>query len=134
MRASPVHAPTYFAFTDVIDGAISHWRHHSQQGHNGFCCAYQLLLHLAPPHEGLRAHRVTRALRSSTYRELVQRGLDVRADLGIILYCRIHTQLHTTVPGGDETAVTQSIGEVVRQLPAALTALRPDVVVVHGDR
>ncbi|XP_041112570.1 bifunctional UDP-N-acetylglucosamine 2-epimerase/N-acetylmannosamine kinase isoform X2 [Polyodon spathula] len=46
----------------------------------------------------------------------------------------IHTKLHTIVRGEDESAMVESVGLALVKLPDVLNRLRPDVMIVHGDR
>ncbi|RXM32977.1 Bifunctional UDP-N-acetylglucosamine 2-epimerase/N-acetylmannosamine kinase [Acipenser ruthenus] len=46
----------------------------------------------------------------------------------------IHTKLHTIVRGEDESAMVESVGLALIKLPDVLNQLRPDVMIVHGDR
>ncbi|XP_062985167.1 bifunctional UDP-N-acetylglucosamine 2-epimerase/N-acetylmannosamine kinase isoform X2 [Elgaria multicarinata webbii] len=46
----------------------------------------------------------------------------------------IHTRLHTIVRGEDEAAMVESVGLALVKLPDVLNRLKPDVVIVHGDR
>ncbi|XP_038837652.1 bifunctional UDP-N-acetylglucosamine 2-epimerase/N-acetylmannosamine kinase isoform X1 [Salvelinus namaycush] len=46
----------------------------------------------------------------------------------------IGSKLHTIVRGEDEAAMVESVGLALVKLPDVLHRLRPDVLVVHGDR
>ncbi|XP_065262577.1 bifunctional UDP-N-acetylglucosamine 2-epimerase/N-acetylmannosamine kinase isoform X3 [Emys orbicularis] len=46
----------------------------------------------------------------------------------------IHTRLHTIVRGEDEAAMVESVGLALVKLPDVLNRLKPDIVIVHGDR
>ncbi|XP_034043370.1 bifunctional UDP-N-acetylglucosamine 2-epimerase/N-acetylmannosamine kinase isoform X2 [Thalassophryne amazonica] len=46
----------------------------------------------------------------------------------------IDSKLHTIVRGEDEAAMVESVGLALVKLPDVLQRLRPDVLVVHGDR
>ncbi|KAF7655925.1 hypothetical protein LDENG_00048260 [Lucifuga dentata] len=46
----------------------------------------------------------------------------------------IGSKLHTIVRGEDEAAMVESVGLALVKLPDVLQRLRPDVLVVHGDR
>ncbi|XP_010167221.1 bifunctional UDP-N-acetylglucosamine 2-epimerase/N-acetylmannosamine kinase isoform X2 [Antrostomus carolinensis] len=46
----------------------------------------------------------------------------------------IHTRLHTIVRGEDEAAMVESVGLALVKLPDVLNRLKPDVMIVHGDR
>ncbi|NWY06371.1 GLCNE kinase, partial [Nothoprocta ornata] len=46
----------------------------------------------------------------------------------------IHTRLHTIVRGEDEAAMVESVGLALVKLPDVLNRLRPDIMIVHGDR
>ncbi|KAJ8377847.1 hypothetical protein AAFF_G00250790 [Aldrovandia affinis] len=46
----------------------------------------------------------------------------------------IGSKLHTIVRGEDEAAMVESVGLALVKLPDVLRRLRPDVLVVHGDR
>lgn len=58
----------------------------------------------------------------STYRYIEQDGIP------------IDSRLHTIVRGEDEAAMVESIGLSMVKLPDVLLRLRPDVLIVHGDR
>ncbi|XP_008936545.1 PREDICTED: bifunctional UDP-N-acetylglucosamine 2-epimerase/N-acetylmannosamine kinase isoform X2 [Merops nubicus] len=46
----------------------------------------------------------------------------------------IHTRLHTIVRGEDEAAMVESVGLALVKLPDVLNRLKPDIMIVHGDR
>ncbi|PWA14909.1 hypothetical protein CCH79_00014216 [Gambusia affinis] len=46
----------------------------------------------------------------------------------------IGSKLHTIVRGEDEAAMVESVGLALVKLPDVLQRLRPDILVVHGDR
>ncbi|XP_055765089.1 bifunctional UDP-N-acetylglucosamine 2-epimerase/N-acetylmannosamine kinase-like isoform X4 [Salvelinus fontinalis] len=46
----------------------------------------------------------------------------------------IGSKLHTIVRGEDEAAMVESVGLALVKLPDVLHRLRPDILVVHGDR
>ncbi|XP_041789236.1 bifunctional UDP-N-acetylglucosamine 2-epimerase/N-acetylmannosamine kinase isoform X1 [Chelmon rostratus] len=46
----------------------------------------------------------------------------------------ISSKLHTIVRGEDEAAMVESVGLALVKLPDVLQRLRPDILVVHGDR
>uniref|UniRef100_A0A8C8M918 UDP-N-acetylglucosamine 2-epimerase domain-containing protein n=1 Tax=Oncorhynchus tshawytscha TaxID=74940 RepID=A0A8C8M918_ONCTS len=46
----------------------------------------------------------------------------------------IGSKLHTIVRGEDEAAMVESVGLALVKLPDVLHRLRPDVLIVHGDR
>eukprot|EP00062_Callorhinchus_milii_P007539 gi/632949287/ref/XP_007890073.1/ PREDICTED: bifunctional UDP-N-acetylglucosamine 2-epimerase/N-acetylmannosamine kinase [Callorhinchus milii] len=46
----------------------------------------------------------------------------------------INTSLHTIVRGEDEAAMVESVGLALVKLPDVLNRLKPDVMIVHGDR
>ncbi|XP_051890719.1 bifunctional UDP-N-acetylglucosamine 2-epimerase/N-acetylmannosamine kinase isoform X2 [Pristis pectinata] len=46
----------------------------------------------------------------------------------------INTRLHTIVRGEDEAAMVESVGLALVKLPDVLNRLKPDVMIVHGDR
>lgn len=58
----------------------------------------------------------------STYRYIEQDGID------------IDSRLHTIVRGEDEAAMVESIGLAMVKLPDVLLRLKPDILIVHGDR
>ncbi|CAH1277404.1 GNE [Branchiostoma lanceolatum] len=58
----------------------------------------------------------------STYRIIQQDGFDVEG------------YLHTIVRGEDEAAMAESVGLALVKLPDVLTRLKPDLLIVHGDR
>lgn len=59
---------------------------------------------------------------SNTYRMIEQDDFD------------IHTRLHTIVRGEDEAAMVESVGLALVKLPDVLNRLKPDIMIVHGDR
>lgn len=59
---------------------------------------------------------------SNTYRMIEQDDFD------------IHTRLHTIVRGEDEAAMVESVGLALVKLPDVLNRLKPDIVIIHGDR
>uniref|UniRef100_A0ABI7WWM8 UDP-N-acetylglucosamine 2-epimerase domain-containing protein n=4 Tax=Felidae TaxID=9681 RepID=A0ABI7WWM8_FELCA len=46
----------------------------------------------------------------------------------------INTRLHTIVRGEDEAAMVESVGLALVKLPDVLNRLKPDIMIVHGDR
>lgn len=46
----------------------------------------------------------------------------------------ISSKLHTIVRGEDEAAMVESVGLALVKLPDVLQRLRPDILVIHGDR
>ncbi|GCC18644.1 hypothetical protein chiPu_0020851 [Chiloscyllium punctatum] len=46
----------------------------------------------------------------------------------------INTSLHTIVRGEDEAAMVESVGLALVKLPDVLNRLKPDLMIVHGDR
>uniref|UniRef100_A0A8C4GHU3 Glucosamine (UDP-N-acetyl)-2-epimerase/N-acetylmannosamine kinase n=1 Tax=Dicentrarchus labrax TaxID=13489 RepID=A0A8C4GHU3_DICLA len=46
----------------------------------------------------------------------------------------IGSKLHTIVRGEDEAAMVESVGLALVKLPDVLQRLRPDILVIHGDR
>ncbi|XP_006008242.1 bifunctional UDP-N-acetylglucosamine 2-epimerase/N-acetylmannosamine kinase [Latimeria chalumnae] len=46
----------------------------------------------------------------------------------------IDTRLHTIVRGEDEAAMVESVGLALVKLPDVLIRLKPDIMIVHGDR
>uniref|UniRef100_A0A8C8DI77 Glucosamine (UDP-N-acetyl)-2-epimerase/N-acetylmannosamine kinase n=1 Tax=Oryzias sinensis TaxID=183150 RepID=A0A8C8DI77_9TELE len=46
----------------------------------------------------------------------------------------IDSKLHTIVRGEDEAAMVESVGLALVKLPDVLQRLRPDILIVHGDR
>uniref|UniRef100_A0A1W7RH68 Bifunctional UDP-N-acetylglucosamine 2-epimerase/N-acetylmannosamine kinase n=1 Tax=Agkistrodon contortrix contortrix TaxID=8713 RepID=A0A1W7RH68_AGKCO len=46
----------------------------------------------------------------------------------------IHSRLHTIVRGEDEAAMVESVGLALVKLPDVLNRLKPDIMIVHGDR
>ncbi|CAL8334066.1 unnamed protein product [Lota lota] len=46
----------------------------------------------------------------------------------------VSSKLHTIVRGEDEAAMVESVGLALVKLPDVLQRLRPDILVVHGDR
>uniref|UniRef100_A0A3Q2ZB17 Glucosamine (UDP-N-acetyl)-2-epimerase/N-acetylmannosamine kinase n=1 Tax=Hippocampus comes TaxID=109280 RepID=A0A3Q2ZB17_HIPCM len=46
----------------------------------------------------------------------------------------ISSKLHTIVRGEDEAAMVESVGLALVKLPDVLQRLRPDLVIIHGDR
>ncbi|XP_034543415.1 bifunctional UDP-N-acetylglucosamine 2-epimerase/N-acetylmannosamine kinase-like [Notolabrus celidotus] len=46
----------------------------------------------------------------------------------------IKSKLHTIVRGEDEAAMVESVGLALVKLPDVLQRLRPDILIVHGDR
>ncbi|XP_027873864.1 bifunctional UDP-N-acetylglucosamine 2-epimerase/N-acetylmannosamine kinase isoform X2 [Xiphophorus couchianus] len=46
----------------------------------------------------------------------------------------IGSKLHTIVRGEDEAAMVESVGLALVKLPDVLQRLRPDILIVHGDR
>ncbi|XP_061625354.1 bifunctional UDP-N-acetylglucosamine 2-epimerase/N-acetylmannosamine kinase isoform X1 [Phyllopteryx taeniolatus] len=46
----------------------------------------------------------------------------------------ISSKLHTIVRGEDEAAMVESVGLALVKLPDVLQRLRPDIVIIHGDR
>lgn len=46
----------------------------------------------------------------------------------------IDSRLHTIVRGEDEAAMVESVGLAMVKLPDIMLRLKPDVVIVHGDR
>ncbi|XP_051785865.1 bifunctional UDP-N-acetylglucosamine 2-epimerase/N-acetylmannosamine kinase isoform X2 [Erpetoichthys calabaricus] len=46
----------------------------------------------------------------------------------------IHAKLHTIVRGEDEASMVESVGLALVKLPDVLNRLKPDVMIVHGDR
>ncbi|XP_061736399.1 bifunctional UDP-N-acetylglucosamine 2-epimerase/N-acetylmannosamine kinase-like [Nerophis ophidion] len=46
----------------------------------------------------------------------------------------ISSKLHTIVRGEDEAAMVESVGLALVKLPDVLQRLRPDILIVHGDR
>ncbi|XP_072351285.1 bifunctional UDP-N-acetylglucosamine 2-epimerase/N-acetylmannosamine kinase [Scyliorhinus torazame] len=46
----------------------------------------------------------------------------------------ISTSLHTIVRGEDEAAMVESVGLALVKLPDVLNRLKPDLMIVHGDR
>uniref|UniRef100_A0A803SL01 UDP-N-acetylglucosamine 2-epimerase domain-containing protein n=1 Tax=Anolis carolinensis TaxID=28377 RepID=A0A803SL01_ANOCA len=46
----------------------------------------------------------------------------------------IHTRLHTIVRGEDEASMVESVGLALVKLPDVLNRLKPDIMIVHGDR
>ncbi|XP_071947145.1 bifunctional UDP-N-acetylglucosamine 2-epimerase/N-acetylmannosamine kinase-like [Antedon mediterranea] len=58
----------------------------------------------------------------STYRLIEQDGFPVDA------------KLHTIVRGEDEAAMVESVGLALVKLPDVLLRVKPDVLIVHGDR
>uniref|UniRef100_A0A4W3J3G3 Bifunctional UDP-N-acetylglucosamine 2-epimerase/N-acetylmannosamine kinase n=1 Tax=Callorhinchus milii TaxID=7868 RepID=A0A4W3J3G3_CALMI len=61
-------------------------------------------------------------LSRNTYRMIEQDDFD------------INTSLHTIVRGEDEAAMVESVGLALVKLPDVLNRLKPDVMIVHGDR
>ncbi|XP_073405747.1 bifunctional UDP-N-acetylglucosamine 2-epimerase/N-acetylmannosamine kinase isoform X1 [Dendrobates tinctorius] len=58
----------------------------------------------------------------NTYRMIEQDDFDIQA------------RLHTIVRGEDEAAMVESVGLALVKLPDVLNRLRPDIIIVHGDR
>ncbi|XP_077331514.1 bifunctional UDP-N-acetylglucosamine 2-epimerase/N-acetylmannosamine kinase isoform X2 [Lithobates pipiens] len=58
----------------------------------------------------------------NTYRMIEQDDFDIQA------------RLHTIVRGEDEAAMVESVGLALVKLPDVLNRLKPDIIVVHGDR
>ncbi|KAM4708402.1 bifunctional UDP-N-acetylglucosamine 2-epimerase/N-acetylmannosamine kinase isoform 1-T1 [Discoglossus pictus] len=58
----------------------------------------------------------------NTYRMIEQDDFDIQA------------RLHTIVRGEDEAAMVESVGLALVKLPDVLNRLKPDMIVVHGDR
>ena len=58
----------------------------------------------------------------STYRYIEQDGI------------YIDSRLHTIVRGEDEAAMVESVGLAMVKLPDVLLRLKPDVLIIHGDR
>ncbi|TRY85740.1 hypothetical protein DNTS_031921, partial [Danionella cerebrum] len=58
----------------------------------------------------------------NTFRMIVQDEFD------------IGSQLHTIVRGEDEAAMVESVGLALVKLPDVLQRLKPDILLVHGDR
>ncbi|MBN3305564.1 GLCNE kinase, partial [Amia calva] len=58
----------------------------------------------------------------NTYRMIEQDDFDITS------------KLHTIVRGEDEAAMVESVGLALVKLPDVLHRLRPDVLIVHGDR
>ncbi|XP_030050216.1 bifunctional UDP-N-acetylglucosamine 2-epimerase/N-acetylmannosamine kinase isoform X2 [Microcaecilia unicolor] len=58
----------------------------------------------------------------NTYRMIEQDDFDIQA------------RLHTIVRGEDEAAMVESVGLALVKLPDVLNRLKPDILVVHGDR
>ncbi|XP_072177167.1 bifunctional UDP-N-acetylglucosamine 2-epimerase/N-acetylmannosamine kinase-like [Diadema setosum] len=58
----------------------------------------------------------------STYRLIEKDGI------------RIDSRLHTIVRGEDEAAMVESVGLAMVKLPDVMLRLKPDVLIVHGDR
>lgn len=46
----------------------------------------------------------------------------------------IPTKLHTIVRGEDEAAMVESVGLALVKLPDVLNRIKPDMIIVHGDR
>lgn len=46
----------------------------------------------------------------------------------------IGSKLHTIVRGEDEAAMVESVGLALVKLPDVIQRLKPDILVVHGDR
>ncbi|KAM7010133.1 LOW QUALITY PROTEIN: bifunctional UDP-N-acetylglucosamine 2-epimerase/N-acetylmannosamine kinase-like [Tautogolabrus adspersus] len=46
----------------------------------------------------------------------------------------ISSKLHTIVRGEDEAAMVESVGLALVKLPDVLQRLRPDILIIHGDR
>ncbi|XP_043920242.1 bifunctional UDP-N-acetylglucosamine 2-epimerase/N-acetylmannosamine kinase [Protopterus annectens] len=46
----------------------------------------------------------------------------------------IPTKLHTIVRGEDEAAMVESVGLALVKLPDVLNRIKPDIMIVHGDR
>lgn len=61
-------------------------------------------------------------LSRNTYRMIEQDDFD------------IGSKLHTIVRGEDEAAMVESVGLALVKLPDVLQRLRPDILIVHGDR
>uniref|UniRef100_A0A8C5N5F6 Bifunctional UDP-N-acetylglucosamine 2-epimerase/N-acetylmannosamine kinase n=1 Tax=Leptobrachium leishanense TaxID=445787 RepID=A0A8C5N5F6_9ANUR len=58
----------------------------------------------------------------NTYRMIEQDDFDIQA------------RLHTIVRGEDEAAMVESVGLALVKLPDVLNRLKPDILIVHGDR
>ncbi|XP_069093756.1 bifunctional UDP-N-acetylglucosamine 2-epimerase/N-acetylmannosamine kinase isoform X3 [Pleurodeles waltl] len=58
----------------------------------------------------------------NTYRMIEQDDFDIQA------------RLHTIVRGEDEASMVESVGLALVKLPDVLNRLKPDILIVHGDR